>query len=176
MSAERAPVLFVCTGNTCRSPLAAALWTQVAPGWPVLSAGTDAWPGAPAADEAQEVAREYGADLSGHRARRVKDVTEPVGHVFTMTRAQQRAVLAERPEWAGRVMLLTEAAGEQGDIPDPFGASLTVYRALAEQLVKLERKLVERLSREGDGSAAAPPDGGGADAGPPRGDGPDEEA
>ncbi|MCL8208128.1 MAG: low molecular weight protein arginine phosphatase [Actinomycetia bacterium] len=176
MKGDRAPVLFVCTGNTCRSPLAAALWTQVAPDWPVLSAGTDAWPGAPAADEAQEVAREYGADLSGHRARRVRDVTEPVGHVFTMTRAQKQAVLAERPDWADRVFVLTEAAGEEGDIPDPFGASVAVYRALAERLVNLERKVFERLAREAEGPEASSGEDGAPDgAAPPEG-GQNEEA
>jgi protein-tyrosine-phosphatase len=153
MNDQPAKILFVCTGNTCRSALAAALWGRLQDQWPAASAGTAAWPGAPAAAPAQDVAREYGADLSSHQARRVRDVTEPVKLVLTMTAAQRDAVLAERPEWAGRVELLTEAVGESGDIADPFGSSVEVYRGLAERLLALERRLLERLKAEMTGGA-----------------------
>ena len=67
-------VVLVCTGNTCRSPLAEALLRQAlaargVTGVEVSSAGTGAWEGAPASEGAYLVALEHGLDLSGHRAR-----------------------------------------------------------------------------------------------------------
>jgi protein-tyrosine-phosphatase len=141
-------ILFVCTGNTCRSPLAAALWAALAPDAPpAASAGVGAWTGAPAADPAQQVAREYGVDLSAHRARHVRDVTEPVRRVYVMTRRQREQVAELRPEWADRIELLTEAAGDRGDIPDPLGTTVEVYRGLAERLVALMHRVRDRDER-----------------------------
>jgi protein-tyrosine-phosphatase len=139
--ADEGTTLFVCTGNTCRSPLAAVLWEALHPGGRVASAGVGAWSGAPAARAAQQVAREYGADLSHHRSRHVREVGEAVSRVYVMTQAQAAEVARMRPEWEARVELLTEAAGEAGDIPDPLGASIEVYRGLAERLVALMRKI-----------------------------------
>jgi protein-tyrosine-phosphatase len=140
---EGGVVLFVCTGNTCRSPLAAALWGVIAPGRPAASAGVGAWPGSPATDAARQVAREYGVSLDEHKARHVRDVDEPVAHVYVMTRQQLERLLELRPEWSDRVELLTEAAGETGDIPDPLGASIEVYRGLAERLAALLKRVAE---------------------------------
>jgi protein-tyrosine-phosphatase len=60
-----------------------------------------------------------------------------------MTREQAAEVVRMRPEWESRVELLTEAAGETGDIPDPLGAGIEVYRGLAERLLGLMRKIDE---------------------------------
>lgn len=164
MTDERGVVLFVCTGNTCRSPLAKALWDILQDDWTATSAGVQAWPGMPAADEAQVVAREYGADLSQHRSRPIAAVSEAVWRVYTMTARQKAMTLERRPDWTGRVELLTEAVGETGDISDPIGASVQVYRGLAERLLALEKKLLVRLrtTLKCD-EAEKPPKQGGAD-------------
>jgi protein-tyrosine-phosphatase len=146
VNAESGTLLFVCTGNTCRSPLAAALWQVVAPEIVAASAGVAAYPGIPAARAARQVAEEYGVDLEAHRSRPLTDVYEPVQLVLTMTREQKQEVIRQRPEWADRVELLTEAAGELGDIPDPLGASVEVYRGLAARLLQLERTVWERMA------------------------------
>ena len=90
-------ILFVCTGNTCRSPLAAAL--ARAYGVDAQSAGLSAYPGDPASSQAARVARLYGADLSGHRARQVtREMVDQADAIFVMTPGHRAALCALFPQ------------------------------------------------------------------------------
>ncbi|HHU83282.1 MAG TPA: ribose 5-phosphate isomerase B [Firmicutes bacterium] len=110
-------VLFVCTGNTCRSPMAAGLFGKILQekgktGMEITSAGLAAIDGAPASAEAVEVMRRTGVDLSGHRARRLtREMVITANLVLTMTRRQKDAVLTLAPEAEGKVFTLQELAG-----------------------------------------------------------------
>jgi protein-tyrosine-phosphatase len=103
-------IVFVCTGNTCRSPLAEVLARARYAELPLIfaSAGTDAAAGQPASAEARAIARERGLDLEGHRsapvdARAVADAAWVIG-MTRMHAAVLRARLSSR--WQGRVGLL----------------------------------------------------------------------
>ena len=140
-----ASVLFVCTGNTCRSALSEAFWRVCRPDIPAGSAGTQAWPGVPAATEAVLVAASRGGDLSSHRSRSLDEVSGIPAHVYVMTARQRDEVLARRPDWAGRVELLTEAVGETGDIEDPAGGTAAAYEKLGRRLWRLLTRLADLL-------------------------------
>ncbi|WP_324669209.1 ribose 5-phosphate isomerase B [Geochorda subterranea] len=148
-------ILFVCSGNTCRSPLAAALfrkaWREKGGAVPLEaeSAGLSARDGEPASQQARQVAQEWGVDLASHRARlltRERLVTARL--VLTMTEDHKRRVLAMAPEMAGRVYTLGEYAGSPRDVEDPFGQELERYRATARELESLTRLAASRLERE----------------------------
>jgi protein-tyrosine phosphatase len=138
-------IVFVCTGNTCRSPLAEALCKKRLAerlggtpeelpqrGFHVLSAGLAAVNGGSAAAEAVEVAREYGADLSGHRSQPLtaKLLTQ-ADYLIPMTQGHVRALAGEYPRLGPKPRLLSPA-GE--DIPDPIGYDQEVYRECARQI------------------------------------------
>ena len=128
-------ILFVCTGNTCRSPLAAALAN--AQGADAQSAGLAAYPGDPATPQAVRAAQRHGADLSAHRAQNVSELLlRQADQIFVMTPAHRDALCARFPWAAGRVRVLEPA------IPDPYGGDDAVY----ELCVK---RLTEAMKREG---------------------------
>src|SRR5437879_11737290 len=121
-------ILLVCTGNICRSPLAAAvleraLGVRGIEGLAVASAGSGAWDGAPVSEGAYLVGLERGLDLSGHRARLLtREIVEEAGLILTMARHHRARV--DELGGDGRVFVLGEYAGREGEdaeVRDPFG-------------------------------------------------------
>lgn len=153
---EQAPlrsVLFVCTANQCRSPMAAALLSSLADQrgeadrWLIQSAGTWAEPDRPATQLAQTVMQRRGIALTEHRSRSVTaELLGSVDVVLVMTRHHQEALQAEFPVVQGRILLVSQLIDRKFDIEDPFGGSVDDYELCAADLQNILREGYDRLA------------------------------
>lgn len=147
-------VLVVCTGNSCRSPMAAGWLNQklAGKGWVAESAGVAAWGGSPASPEAVGAMREIGIDISGHRSRKVSAaMVEEARIILAMTDEHRREIEQRFPEARGKTFLLHGfGLGEPRDVADPIGYPVDVYRRVRDELVQALGDFLLHLAERGE--------------------------
>lgn len=146
-------IVIVCTGNTCRSPMAEAIMRRLVAerlgckaeeleqrGVLIASAGLAAAPGGCAAVEAVDVMREHGLDISRHESQPLTDkLIRHADVILTLTSAHRQSIVRRWPEAASRTLTLRT---DEGDVEDPIGGPPEVYRQCAKQIEEALRRRV----------------------------------
>ena len=137
MDRKTANILFVCTGNICRSPFAHAFFTKLVnqkrlQGITVESSGLLALPGNSATYMAQRVAREFGVDLTEHKAKSMsKALVAGSSLILVMEKSHEDSLVTDFPEAEGKTRLIRHFArfgSRKRGIADPYGLKYEAYR------------------------------------------------
>jgi protein-tyrosine phosphatase len=148
-------VLFVCTGNTCRSPMAEALFRDLVKeraDYQVSSAGVAAAPGMPASKHTAALLKERGLDLARFQSRMLdRQTLEQATHVFAMSSHHMAAIADEFPEQTDKIYLVSEFAAEDElrgkDVSDPFGQGRHAYEETLQALEKMLPSLLAYIDQ-----------------------------
>lgn len=149
-------IMFICTGNICRSAMADWLMKKKLEeknmkNIEVYSSGIYAIKGDIATDEAIEVMEEYGVDLKNHKATLTeKSKINEMDLILCMTISHKYTLLSKYPNLADKIFTLKEYVGitKNGiDIKDPWGYTLAVYRFCAAEIDECLNKLIEKITR-----------------------------
>lgn len=145
-------ILMVCTGNLCRSPMAAGMLRQrlaregLDGQYTVRSAGTWALEGRPASEHAVEVMAERGVDIAGHRSHGLTsaDIAE-ADLILVMSREHEQMIANTWPQYRWKVHRLSQVAGKRRDVEDPYGLPIEEYHACANVIEDYLERGLERI-------------------------------
>lgn len=151
-------ILFLCTGNTCRSSMAEGMFKNLIKKhnmedkFSISSAGTAVSMLLPASDNAISALLDFHLDLTNHMSRlATREILEETDLVLAMTEAHKNHVLKLMPEAEGKVFTLVEYAtdGEQGDIADPYLMNLETYRNCRDEIGKYLEMIIPKIKAIG---------------------------